>query len=139
VAESQHPASAGSKAVAVLVYTLLRVALFAGVWVVIELVSPIHGLWAAAFAILISGAISIVVLDRQRGAVGSIAAGFFGRINARIEASARSEDDEAPPAAQNSGEPEGQAQDKAVREQEEAGRLQGRDQTGSERTPADDA
>ena len=34
----------------------------------------------------------IVVLDRPRGKVGVAAAGFFGRINARIDASARAED-----------------------------------------------
>ncbi len=139
MAESQHPATAGSKAVAVLVYTLLRLGLFAVVWVVIEFVSPIHGLWAAALAILISGAISIVVLDRQRGAVGSIAAGFFGRINARIEASARSEDGETSPASTESGEPDSQPEHETVREEQESGRLQRRDQAGSERAAADDA
>lgn len=80
--------------VAVIIYTLLRVALFAVVWVVIELVTPIHGVWAAASAILISGAISIVVLDRPRDRVGAAAGRFFGRINARIDASTRSEDDD---------------------------------------------
>lgn len=89
-----------SRWVAVLVYSLLRVALFAVVWLVIEFLTPLSGLLALAAAILISGAISLVVLDRQRGAVGAAAAGFFGRINERIEASARAEDDDPPEPAE---------------------------------------
>lgn len=116
MADSQESSHAASKALAILVYTLLRVGLFAVVWVVVELVTPIHGLWAAAVAILISGAISIVVLDRQRGAVGAVAAGFFGRINARIEASARAEDADQPTTV-DSCEPEGKAEDNSVDQQ----------------------
>ena len=56
---------------------------------------------AAASAILISGAISIVVLDRQRGRVGVAAGRFFGRINARIEESARAEDEDVVPVRQD--------------------------------------
>jgi hypothetical protein len=81
-----------SKALAVLMYTVLRVALFAAVWLTIELLTPINGLLAIIAAILVSGAISLLVLDRQRGRAASVAAGFFGRINERIEASARAED-----------------------------------------------
>ena len=115
-----------TKAVAILVYTVLRVALFAVVWVTIEFLTPIHGLWAAASAILISGAISIVVLDRQRGEVGSVAAGFFRRINKRIEASARAEDDDAGEAddeqaidvvTTDSTEAENQTENKAIDQQ----------------------
>jgi hypothetical protein len=112
--------------VAVIIYTLLRVALFAVVWVVIELVTPIHGVWAAASAILISGAISIVVLDRPRDRVGAAAGRFFGRINARIDASTRSEDDETdepptresdPQASVQGGEaPSAQGQDESEHE-----------------------
>ena len=40
------------------------------------------------------------MLDRQRGRVGhAVAAGFFGRINERIEASARAEDEDDEPAS----------------------------------------
>jgi hypothetical protein len=84
---------------AVLVYSVLRLALLAVVWLVIELVTPVHGVWAVVVALLISGAISVVVLDRQRGAVGQVAAGFFGRINDRIEAATRAEDGEEAPAS----------------------------------------
>lgn len=86
--------SGGSKVLAITVYTVLRVALFAAVWLTLELLTPISGLWAIVLAILFSGAISIVVLDRQRDRVGAIAAGFFRGINERIEASARAEDDD---------------------------------------------
>jgi hypothetical protein len=79
---------------AVLVYTLLRAALFGVIWVLFEFLTPIHGLWAAVSALLISGAISVVVLDRPRNKVGLAAGGFFGRINERIDASARAEDDD---------------------------------------------
>lgn len=84
--------SGGSKALAIAVYTVLRVALFAAVWLTFELLTPISGLWAIVFAILISGAISIILLDRQRDRVAAVAAGFFRGINERIEASARAED-----------------------------------------------
>jgi hypothetical protein len=96
----------------VIVYTLLRIALFALVWVIVELVTPIHGAWAAATALLMSGAISLVVLDGPRGKVGLAAGRFFGRINDRIEASARAEDDDAP-----SGDSEQRAHDNPVGEQ----------------------
>ena len=86
--------SGGSKVLAITVYTVLRVALFAAVWLTLELLTPISGLWAIVLAILFSGAISIVVLDRQRDRVGAVAAGFFRGINERIEASARAEDDD---------------------------------------------
>jgi uncharacterized membrane protein YccC len=111
----------GSKALAVVVYTVLRIAVFVAVWLVLELLTPIHGIWAIVAAILMSGAISIVVLDRPRARVGNAAAGFFGRLNARIEASARAEDvdDEAPPEPDPdpSGQGEGQAEHEAVDQQ----------------------
>ena len=136
--DSHQTGTTGSKALAILVYTLLRVGLFVVVWLLIELLTPIYGVWALVAAILVSGAISIVVLDRQRGAVGSVAAGFFGRLNARIEASARAEDDDNGDDS-SSGQPESQSKDQAVGQQEDAGPLQGRDQLRSERTASDDS
>ena len=139
-------------ALAVLIYTLLRIALFAVIWVLVELVTPIHGLWAAVTALLISGAISVILLDRQRNKVGLAAGRFFGRINDRIEASARSEDDDDPdpqasmppstadaPSAHASGEGEQQTEQEPVRQQEDAGLLEGGDERGSQRTPQHDA
>ena len=73
-------------------YTALRLAIFALAWFLIEYFTPIHGLFAAAFAILISGAISIVALNGQRDAMSGVLYSFFRRMNARIDASARAED-----------------------------------------------
>jgi len=116
VAATEGPSPArskviGSKAKAILIYTSLRVGLFALIWVIVDLLTPVHGVAAAIVAVLISGALSIVVLDRQRGAVGEVAAGFFGRINSRIEASARAEDGD------DLAEPQGGSEQKAVDQQ----------------------
>lgn len=59
-----------------------------------QLTTPLRGLSAAVVALLISGVISIVVLNKQRAAMGVTVAEFFGRINSRIEASTRAEDEE---------------------------------------------
>jgi len=115
---------------ALAVYTVLRVALFALVWGVIWFLTPLDAVWSAAAAILISGAISLVLLDRQRGRVGAAAGGFFSRLNARIDAASRAEDVDEPwiaerqgafPAveelpAEGSGEGQESAEDKAVEE-----------------------
>ncbi|MDA2987287.1 MAG: DUF4229 domain-containing protein [Candidatus Nanopelagicales bacterium] len=115
---------------ALAVYTILRVALFAVVWGVIWFLTPLDAVWSAAAAILISGAISLVLLDRQRGRVGAAAGGFFSRLNARIDAASRAEDVDEPwiaeqqgavPAveelpAEGSGEGQESAEDKAVEE-----------------------
>jgi len=128
----------GGTALAILVYTALRVALFAAVWIIIEFITPIHGVWAAAAAILISGAISIVVLDRPRGKVGVAAGSFFGRINARIEASARAEDDEDGE-IRDSGQGEQHAESESVDQEQDPGHLEGGDQGRSERPAENDA
>jgi hypothetical protein len=109
----------GSKAAAVLVYTALRIAVFAAVWLTIELLTPLSGVWAIVVAILVSGAVSLLLLDRQRGRVGAAAAGFFGRLNERIEASARAEDDDGEPPAPSPGSGEGEqtAENEAVDKQ----------------------
>jgi hypothetical protein len=122
----------GSSAKAILIYTALRIGLFAIVWVLIEFVTPIHGIWAVAAAILISGAISIVVLDRPRNKVGLAAGSFFGRINERIEASARAVDDDLDEGQQG-------AQSQAVDKEQDAGLLEGGDQRRTERPAEHDA
>ena len=75
-----------------ILYTLLRIALFAAVWALVWFLTPLDALWSAVVAILISGALSLVLLDRQRGRVGQAAGGFFSRLNDRIDAAARAED-----------------------------------------------
>ncbi|MDP1876403.1 MAG: DUF4229 domain-containing protein [Actinomycetota bacterium] len=99
-------ATRGTKAVAIIVYTVLRLGLFVAAWLLIVLLTPVKGIWAAAAGILISGAISLVLLDRQRSAVGAAVSGFVGRMNARIEASAAAED-----SAEGEQDPEGKSVD----------------------------
>ena len=82
----------GRSAWSIVLYTVLRVAMFVGAWILIEVLTPVHGLFAAAFAIIISGAVSILVLNGQRDAMSEVLFGFFRRMNARIDASARAED-----------------------------------------------
>lgn len=111
---------------AVLRYTLLRIAIFVAVWLVLDLLTPLTTLWAAAAAILISGAISLVVLDRQRSAAGQVVGGFFSRLNARIDAGTRREDEESWSGEREQG-PEGDP----VRQQEQPGLLEHGDERGT--------
>lgn len=119
--------SSGATALAIAVYTALRVLVFLGVWALLWVLTPLDALWSAVAAILISGAISLVLLDRQRGRVGRAAGGFFARINARIDAATRAEDIDEPwpvPVA-GSGQGEQGTQGEAVDQQQDASRLQG--------------
>ena len=90
--------------IAFLAYTALRVLIFAGVWLLLSLLTPLRGLWSLSLAILVSGAISIVALNRQRDAVSVGVSGFFKRLNDRIDASTRAEDDDGLDEAQPGGE-----------------------------------
>ncbi len=129
VAESPRQ-GAGSVAV----YTAMRVGLFVGVWLLLQLLTPIRGLWAAVIAIVASGLISLVVLNRQRTAMGSVVGGFFGRINARIDAASQAEDhweEQAHVQAQGQGD--------GVGDDQVAGADQGWDESGPDRPVTDDA
>lgn len=81
-----------SRWISFLVYTLLRLLVFAAVWLLVQIVTPWRGLLAIGVAILISGGISLFVLDRPRGQLAVGVDGFMRRMNERIEASARAED-----------------------------------------------
>ena len=74
-------------------YTTLRLAFLIAVGVVCYFLG-LRGLALAVVAFLGSGLLSFVLLDRQRDALGESVGGLFSRINARIEANTRSEDDE---------------------------------------------
>lgn len=74
------------------IYTGMRILLFIAIWLLLQLLTPLRGLWGVAAAILISGLISIFVLNRQRDAMSSTVGAFFRRINERIDESARAED-----------------------------------------------
>ncbi len=121
---------------AIVVYTVLRVAVFLAVWGVVWLLTPLDALWSAAVALLISGAISLVVLDRQRGRMGAVAGGFFARMNARIDAAARAEDIDDLPETSRDGDQ--QPQHESVDEHEGAGGLERRDQARASRASEDD-
>lgn len=84
-----------SRPLAVLAYTLLRVLIFGAAWVLLVWLTPLDGVYAIVMAILVSGIISIPLLSHQRDLVSVGIAGFFRRMNERIDASTRAEDDPA--------------------------------------------
>lgn len=136
-------ATGASHGRALVVYTLLRALLFGAVWAVVWFLTPLDAVWSAMAALLISGAISLVLLDRQRGRVGVAAGGFFSRMNDRIDAATRAEDfDDPDPAssapAEASGQGDEQAQQESVDEQQGPGALEGGDQGGSASGTQDD-
>lgn len=71
----------------------MRLGLLLAVWLLVQLVTPLRGLWAVVVAVLVSGVISWFLLQRQRAAMSAVVGGFFGRINARIDQASRAEDD----------------------------------------------
>lgn len=83
--------SSGTRAF--LVYTVLRLGLVLALWWLLQLVTPLRGLLALVVSILASGVISLFLLNRPRQAMGEGVAGFFGRLNARIDAGAAAEDE----------------------------------------------
>ena len=106
-------------------YTGLRVALLAAVWLVIQVVTPLRGLIAAGVAVVISAVISMFLLDRTRDKASIGLWGIFRRIDERIERSRTAEDvDDDPPLGQS----DAQAQQQPVAEDEKPGPLQDRDQ-----------
>ncbi len=80
----------------VLVYTAARLALFAVVVGLLYLVG-LRSYLLLVVALLVSGAVSLVLLNHQRDAMSSSVSGAFRRINDKIDASTRAEDDDAPP------------------------------------------
>ena len=112
------------------VYSAMRVGLFIGVWLLLQLLTPLRGLWAVALAIVASGLISLFLLNRQRAAMSSVVGGFFGRINARIDAASQAEDD---------WDEQAHGQGHRVGDDEMTGSDEGRDEAGSTRAPHNDA
>ena len=108
------------------IYTGLRLALLAGVWLVIQIVTPMRGLLAIAVALVISGVISFIVLDRPRDSASAGLFGVFRRIDERIERSKVAEDidDDPVPAGQESGQGEPRPEQEAVGQDEQAGGLE---------------
>lgn len=103
------------------VYTALRVGLLLAVWLAIQVVTPMRGLMAIAVALVISGAISFILLDRTRDRASAGLSGVFRRIDDRIERSKVAEDvDDEPLSRQGEADP----QEEAVGEGEQARGLQ---------------
>ena len=82
-------------------YTTLRLAMLIAVGVVASLLG-VRGVALAAVAFLGSGLLSFVLLDRQRDALGESVGSVFTRINSRIDANTRAEDNDPkqPPVAE---------------------------------------
>ncbi len=78
-------------------YSTLRLAVLLVVGAVCYLVG-LRGFMLLLVALIVSGVLSLFVLDRQREALGESVGGVLSRINARIDANTRSEDvdDETP-------------------------------------------
>lgn len=72
-------------------YTTLRLAMLIAVGGVGYLLG-LRDILLLIVAFLVSGILSLVLLDRQRDAMGASVGSVFSRINARIEASTRAED-----------------------------------------------
>lgn len=79
-----------------MLYTSARLGVFLAVWLILQWLTGLRGLMALALAIVISGAISLLLLNRQRDAMSTKVASFFRRINERIDASTRAEDVDGP-------------------------------------------
>ncbi len=107
--------------VAWVIYTLLRVVFFLAVWLLIQVTTPIRGVWAIALAIAISGIFSILFLSRQRDAMSGSVFGYFRRLNERIDAAAAKEDyeDPVPENLPTEGKPDPETQ--TVDEKDQAG------------------
>ena len=73
-------------------YTGLRLALLAAVWLVVQLVTPWRGLLAIAVALAVSGVIGFFVLDRTRDDASVAVWRVFRRIDDRIKRNEMLED-----------------------------------------------
>lgn len=74
------------------IYTGLRLALLAAVWLVVQLVTPWRGLLAIAVAVAVSGVIGFFVLDRTRDSASESVWRVFRGIDDRIKRNEMLED-----------------------------------------------
>ena len=75
----------------VLVYTVARLALFAAVLAPLYLLG-MRGFLLLVLAVVLSGVLSLVLLNRVRAGFSSVVSGYFSRVNQRIDAATRAED-----------------------------------------------
>lgn len=115
-------------------YTVYRVLFFLLAWLLIQVTTPIRGIWAIALAIVVSAVFSILLLGRQRDAMSGSMFGFFRRINERIDAAAAKEDYDDPVIVKeenltldrNVVETQTHAESNSIEQQENPGRLEDR-------------
>ena len=86
---------------AVLRYTAARLALFVIAAGLLYL-AGLRSILLLLVAVVLSGFVSYVLLDRTRDQAAASVGSVFSRWNARINASARAEDDDEPPVAEDS-------------------------------------
>ena len=132
--ENQRDGPRRSGIVTVIVFTALRIGLFLGVWLLLQIITPLQGLWALVVAIILSGVISAFLLNRQRSAMGEVVGRFFGGINDRIEAASRAEDDSDEQRQDQSG-----GERNTVGDDESAGGDESGDEPGSDGPRGDHA
>lgn len=72
-------------------YTLARFGLLAAT-LAVGYIAGMRGIWLFVSAFIGSGALSLVMLDRQRNAMGNKVSGYFTKLNEKIDASASKED-----------------------------------------------
>lgn len=114
-------------------YTAARLLLWLAIWALLQFLTPVKGLLAVVLSLLISSAISIIMLDRQRDVMSEGVGAFFGGINQKIANSAAAEDawQEEIRAAQ-SGPGQQSAASQAVDQDQQATLLEGNDQRGTD-------
>ena len=132
--ENQRDGLRRSGIVTVIVFTALRIGLFLGVWLLLQIITPLRGLWALVVAIILSGVISAFLLNRQRSAMGEVIGRFFGGINDRIDAASRAEDD-----SDEQGQDQSDGERDTVGDDESAGSDEGGDEPGSDGPRGDHA
>lgn len=76
---------------AVLIYTVARFGILL-VALALGYLAGLRDIWLLALSFLGSGLISFLVLDQQRTAMGKRIAGYFGKINAKLDENTRKED-----------------------------------------------
>lgn len=116
-------------------YTLLRLAVLAVVWLVIQAVTPMRGWLALAVAVIISGIISFVLLNRTRDEASVGLSGWFRKIDDRIERSRTAEDVDDDALAQG----QAQGEQQPIDEGEQPGPSQDGDEIATESAAGDDA
>lgn len=114
------------------VYTVLRLGLLLATWFLIQLLTPLRGLFAVAVAFVVSGVIGFFLLDRPRNEASVSLSRVFKRIDDRIERAKTAEDDYvdavAAQRAELATEGEAEAEQEAKGQDEQPGELENSDE-----------